>query len=298
MSRRKISISAVDILIHGTFVLVSIAILLPFLLVIAISFSSEQSLTSNGYRFIPDRFSVQSYAYLLQSPAILLRAYGVTIFITAVGTVASLLLTAMTAFVLSRRDYALRRPAMLYFFLPMLFSGGLVPFYILMTQYLQLKDTLWALILPGLLSPFFLLILRVFLQSIPGEVIESAKIDGAREFRIFFRIIVPLSTPGLATLGLFISFAYWNEWFNAMLFINNDALVPLQLLLVRMMNTIEFLTSKKQFLQGLSGLNAADFPKLSARMAMAILAAGPMMFVFPFFQKYFVKGLTIGSLKG
>ncbi|MFD0672698.1 carbohydrate ABC transporter permease [Cohnella sp. GCM10027633] len=298
MTRRINKSFVTEGIIHGIFVLVSAVILLPFLLVIAISFSSEQSLTDNGYRFIPEHFSIKSYSYLLQSPGVMLQAYGVTITVTVVGTIISLLITAMTAYVLSRKDYALRRPAMLYFFLPMLFSGGLVPFYILMTQYLHLKDTLWALIVPSLLSPFFLLVLRVFLQGIPGEVIESAKIDGAREFRIFFRIVVPLSTPGLATLGLFISFSYWNEWFNAMLFINNDALVPLQLLLVRMMNTIEFLTTKKQFLQGLSGMDMANFPKLSARMAMAILVAGPMMFIFPFFQKYFVKGLTIGSLKG
>ncbi|WP_264373564.1 carbohydrate ABC transporter permease [Paenibacillus psychroresistens] len=166
-----------------------------------------------------------------------------------------------------------------------------------MTQYLHLKDTIWALIVPGLLGPFNLIMLRVFMQSIPSEIIESAKMDGAREYRIFFTIIIPLSTPGLATLGLFISFGFWNEWFNGLLFINNDKLIPLQLLLVRMMNTIDFLTTKREFIRGLH-IDRASFPSLSARMAMAILVAGPMLIIFPFFQKYFVKGLTIGSLKG
>lgn len=283
--------------INSFFILVSAAMVLPFLLVVAISVTDEQTLIRNGYSFIPERFSLEAYKYIFQSPGVLLKAYGITILITVVGTLCSLLITSMTAYTIARRDYRYNRITTFYVFFTMLFSGGLVPFYILITQYLHLKDTLWALILPGLLSPFNIMIMKGFLSKIPHEIIESAKMDGARELRIFFTMVLPLSTPALATLGLFISFAYWNEWFNALLFIDNQNLVPLQLLLIRILNTIEFLTSNSEFTQG-QQISLTQFPSNAARMAMAVLAGGPMLFVFPFFQRYFVRGLTVGSLKG
>jgi len=283
--------------INGFFILVSVAMVLPFLLVVAISVTDEQTLIRNGYSFIPERFSLEAYKYIFQSPVILLKAYGITMLITVVGTLCSLLITSMTAYAIARRDYRYNRITTFYVFFTMLFSGGLVPFYILITQYLHLKDTIWALILPGLLSPFNIMIMKGFLSKLPHEIIESAKMDGARELRIFFTMVLPLSTPALATLGLFISFAYWNEWFNALLFIDNQNLVPLQLLLIRILNTIEFLTSNSEFTQG-QQISLTQFPSNAARMAMAVLAGGPMLFIFPFFQRYFVRGLTVGSLKG
>ncbi|RAV21143.1 carbohydrate ABC transporter permease [Paenibacillus contaminans] len=283
--------------INGFFILVSVAMVLPFLLVVAISVTDEQTLIRNGYSFIPERFSLEAYKYIFQSPVILLKAYGITMLITVVGTLCSLLITSMTAYTIARRDYRYNRITTFYVFFTMLFSGGLVPFYILITQYLHLKDTIWALILPGLLSPFNIMIMKGFLSKLPHEIIESAKMDGARELRIFFTMVLPLSTPALATLGLFISFAYWNEWFNALLFIDNQNLVPLQLLLIRILNTIEFLTSNSEFTQG-QQISLTQFPSNAARMAMAVLAGGPMLFIFPFFQRYFVRGLTVGSLKG
>lgn len=283
--------------INGFFILVSVAMVLPFLLVVAISVTDEQTLIQNGYSFIPERFSLEAYKYIFQSPVILLKAYGITMLITVVGTLCSLLITSMTAYTIARRDYRYNRITTFYVFFTMLFSGGLVPFYILITQYLHLKDTIWALILPGLLSPFNIMIMKGFLSKLPHEIIESAKMDGARELRIFFTMVLPLSTPALATLGLFISFAYWNEWFNALLFIDNQNLVPLQLLLIRILNTIEFLTSNSEFTQG-QQISLTQFPSNAARMAMAVLAGGPMLFIFPFFQRYFVRGLTVGSLKG
>jgi putative aldouronate transport system permease protein len=283
--------------INGFFILVSVAMVLPFLLVVAISVTDEQTLIRNGYSFLPERFSLEAYKYIFQSPVILLKAYGITMLITVVGTLCSLLITSMTAYTIARRDYRYNRITTFYVFFTMLFSGGLVPFYILITQYLHLKDTIWALILPGLLSPFNIMIMKGFLSKLPHEIIESAKMDGARELRIFFTMVLPLSTPALATLGLFISFAYWNEWFNALLFIDNQNLVPLQLLLIRILNTIEFLTSNSEFTQG-QQISLTQFPSNAARMAMAVLAGGPMLFIFPFFQRYFVRGLTVGSLKG
>lgn len=284
-------------LIHLVFVIISILMVMPFALVVAISLTDESSILKNGYQFIPEMFSLDAYRYILQTPDIIIRAYGITALITVVGTLCGLLVTAMTAYVISRRDYRYNRATTFYVFFTMLFSGGLVPIYILITQYLHLKDTLFALILPALLSPFNIMVMKGFMSKIPLEIIESAKIDGAKEFRIFFTIIIPLSKPALATMGLLISFAYWNEWFNAMLYIDNQKLVPLQLLLVRILNSMEFLTSNSEFSSQM-GINLSDFPNNSARMAIAVLAGGPMLVIFPFFQRFFVKGLTVGSLKG
>jgi putative aldouronate transport system permease protein len=285
------------LVVHLFFILLSIGIVAPFLLIVSVSLTDEKALAQFGYNFIPSKFSLVAYDFVLQSPGVVLRAYGNTIFVTVTGTILSLLLTSMVAYTISRRDYKWRVPLTVYIFFTMLFSGGLVPFYILMTQYLHLKDSLWAIILPGMLSPFYVLIMKGFMGKIPYELIESAKVDGASEWRIFFRMILPLSTPALATLGLFIAFNYWNEWFNALLFIDDSRKVPLQLLLVRIMNTLDFLRNNSKYIQSL-GLDMSQLPNESMRMALVILVAGPMMFVFPFFQKYFVQGMTVGSLKG
>ncbi|WP_284645742.1 carbohydrate ABC transporter permease [Paenibacillus silviterrae] len=284
-------------LIHLMFILVSITMLGPLLLIISISFSSENDLIQNGYSFWPREFSLEAYSMVLKAPKVIAQAYGVTILVTVIGTVVGLFLTATTAYAISRTNFRYGRIGTFYIFFTMLFSGGLVPSYILMTQVLHLKDTLWALILPGLLTPFNIMIMKGFMVKVPVEIIESAKVDSAKEWTIFFRIILPLSTPALATLGLFISFNYWNAWFPAMLYIDNPNLVPLQLMMVRIMDSIEFLSQNEQMLSQMGAVQA-DFPTLSARMAMVVLAAGPMLVVFPFFQRFFVQGLTVGSLKG
>jgi putative aldouronate transport system permease protein len=297
MTQTAKKISLVDMWINLIFIVVVLSMVLPFLLVIAISITEEQTLIHNGYQLIPAKLSMEAYYYIFKSPLILIQAYWVTIETTIIGTLGSLLVTSMTAYVVSRKDYRYVRGTTFYVFFTMLFSGGLVPSYILITQYLHLRDTIWALILPGMLSPFYIMIMKGFIGEIPRELIESAKVDGASEWRIFFQMILPLSKPALATLGLFISFNYWNSWFPALLYINNEKLVPIQLLLTRMMNTINFLSTSSKFMSGVS-IDTSKFPNLSARMAMTVLAAGPMLFIFPFFQKYFIKGLTVGSLKG
>lgn len=282
--------------INGFFIIVCLLMAVPFFLVIAVSVTSENSLLQNGYRFIPKELSLEAFRIVLKTPDLLLKGYGVTVGITVIGTILSLLLTAMTAYPISRRDFRYNRPLTFYIFFTMLFNGGIIPFYILMTQYLHLKNSLMALIIPLMLNPFNIMIMKGYLDKISIEIIESAKIDGSGELRIFFRIVLPLSTPALATLGLFISFAYWNDWFNALLFIDNEKYVPLQLLLVRILSQIEFLANSP-LAEAASKLQFANFPTLSVRMAMAILAGGPMLIIFPFFQKYFVKGITVGSLK-
>ncbi|CAN7610951.1 carbohydrate ABC transporter permease [Paenibacillus sp. LjRoot153] len=282
--------------IHVFFTLICLLMIIPFVLVIAVSLTSENSLIQFGYRFIPKELSLEAYRIVLKSPEIWLKSYGVTIVITIAGTVLSLLLTTLTAYPMSRRDFRYHRPLTFYIFFTLLFNGGTIPFYILMTQYLHLKNSILALIIPLLMSPFNIIIMKSYLDKISMEIIESAKIDGSSELRVFYRIIVPLSTPALATLGLFISFAYWNDWFNALLFIDDNKYVPLQLLLVRILSQIEFLANSP-LAETASKLQFANFPTLSVRMAMALVAGGPMMILFPFFQKYFVKGITVGSLK-
>jgi putative aldouronate transport system permease protein len=297
MKRRIKPLSFSKFLIHLMFCIVTLCMVVPFVLVISISFTEESSIIEHGYQLIPSEFSTKAYDYIFKAPILLLRAYGVTILTTVAGTLLSLFVTAMLGYVISRRDFRYRTPATFFIFFTMLFNGGLVPSYILITQYLYLQDTLWALILPALISPFYIMIMKGFLTKMPFEIIESAKMDGARELRIFFAIVLPLSTPALATLGLFISFGFWNSWFPSLLYIDNEKLVPIQLLLVRMLQSLEFLTSNSDFVNQL-GVDTSELPTLSARMAMAILAGGPMVFIFPFFQRYFVKGLTVGSLKG
>lgn len=276
--------------------LLSAAIIVPFILVVSISLTEEKALLAGGYKLIPEQFSFYAYEIILKSPGQMLQAYGVTISVTVVGTIVGLLLTSLAAYTISRRDYRYRKITTLFVFFTMLFNGGLVPFYILVSQYLHLKDSIWALIIPYLLNPFYIMVMKGFMDKIPMEIIESTKIDGAGEWRIFATMILPLSLPSLATVGLFISFQYWNDWWLGLLFIDSPKLVPLQLLLYRIMSTIDFLSNHIDSVN--SGIDMSNFPSLSARMAMAVLAAGPMMFVFPFFQKYFVRGMTLGSLKG
>lgn len=282
--------------IHSLLTLLSLVILVPIFLIVGISLTEEKTLLTNGFKLIPEKIDFSAYSVVLKSSGVLLQAYGVTILVTIVGSVVGLLLTSLTAYVISRKDFRYNKIMTLYVFFTMLFSGGLVPLYIMVTQYLHLKDSIWSLIIPYLLNPFYVMIMKGFLDKIPGEVIESAKIDGASEWRIFIKLVLPLATPALATVGLFISFTYWNDWWLGLLFIDNPKLVPLQLLLYRIISSIDFLSNNVDLVG--SGIDMSDFPNLSARMAMAVLAAGPMMFVFPFFQKYFVRGLTVGSIKG
>ncbi|MFC5404071.1 carbohydrate ABC transporter permease [Cohnella soli] len=284
------------LLIHLVLILFGIACVVPLISIISVSLSDETSILKNGYSLLPQDFNIRAYAYVLYRPAQLLNAFKVSMIISIMGTVLSLLISAGIAYVLSREDYKYKNKLSFYVFFTMLFNGGLVPTYMLISNYLHLKNTIWVLILPYLAIPWFILILRTFMQKIPHDMIESCMIDGASEFRIFFQMILPLAKPGLATVGLFILLQYWNDWWLSLLYIESEKLVPLQFMLYRMINNIEFLTRSTNMMP--PGMNNMVVPAETARMAMAILAAGPMLAVFPFFQKYFVKGLTVGAVKG
>ena len=285
-----------QMIIHIVFILFSLACIIPLVSIISISLSNETDILKNGYSLFPRVFDISAYAYILYEPIQIINAFKVSIIVSILGTFISLIVTAGIAYTLSRHDYKFKNPLSFYVFFTMMFNGGLVPTYILLSNYLHLKDTIWVLILPYLAAPWFILLLRSFMQKIPYDIIESCMMDGASEFRIFFQIILPLAKPGLATVALFTILNYWNDWFLSLLYIEKESLVPLQYMLYRMMNNITFLTSSSN--QMPPGLNNAVIPSESARMAMAILAAGPMLVVFPLFQQYFVRGLTVGAVKG
>ncbi|BBH21947.1 ABC transporter permease [Paenibacillus baekrokdamisoli] len=273
------------------------ACVFPFLFITIISFTDETSLAANGYWIIPQKWSLEAYRYVFQSGDQLFRSYGITITITIVGTLVSLLLTALFSYAISRRSFKYRNFFGFFAFFTMLFNGGLVPTYIVVTQLLGMKDTLWALILPLAGNAFYIMIMRTFfVTSVPEAIIESGKIDGAGEFGIFIRLILPLSLPGLATIGLFSTLGYWNDWFNALLYIDKPDLVPLQSMLMRIENSMQFLlqnTNNPSFGTGVLQSLPAD----TSRMAMVVLATGPIIFAYPFFQRYFIQGLTIGAVK-
>ena len=279
------------------FTVICISFIVPFWMIISVSFTNEVDVVNYGYRIIPVNIDLSAYEYLIKDYMTIVNAYKVTIITSFSGTFLHLLFTSMCAFALSRFDFRYRSQITFYMFFTMLFSGGLVPSYILMTQYLQLKDTYWALIIPIVGNVWNLFLMRTFFQQIPFSIVESAKIDGAGDFRIYLQLILPLSTPALATIGLMQLLNGWNSWYSALLYINSSDLYPLQYLLQVMLRNIQEITSNMMNNPNLS-MEATDLPTESLRMAMCIVAIGPMLMVFPFFQKYFTKGLTVGSVKG
>ncbi|UJF31831.1 carbohydrate ABC transporter permease [Paenibacillus hexagrammi] len=283
-------------LIHVLLLLTSLVCLIPFWLVLVVSLTEEKTLLRYGYSFWPKKFDLTAYLYLIQDATPIVRAYGVSIVVTVVGVIISLAITSMLAYSISRSDFPLKGIFTFYVFLTLLFSGGLLPWYLVYTRFLHVQDTLWALIIPGLLSGFNVLIMRTFFaNSIPPSLIESSQIDGASELRIYFSMILPLSLPVMATIGLFVTISYWNEWFTSLVFINNQDLYTMQYLLNKTLLNIQFLAQ----VTSVAGGQITTRPPLeSIRMAMAMIAICPMALVFPFLQKYFVKGLTIGAVKG
>lgn len=284
------------IFVHLILLLFAFLCLIPFLAVVSISLSDEVEIAKNGYSLIPRGFSVNAYRFILKNPVTIVKSYGVTIAVCIVGTLLSLLVMSLCAYPLSRQDFRYRNKVSFIIFFTMLFNGGLVPTYIWVSKYLHLGNTFWVLFLPVVVSPWYLLLMRTFFQSIPYEIVESATIDGATEVQVYARLILPLSKPALATVGLFTVLGFWNDWFRGLLYIEDQNLVTLQYMLYRMMGNIQEL--QNAMTSGMVNVDVSSLPNESARMAMCVLAAGPMIFVFPFFQKYFVKGLTVGSVKG
>ncbi len=277
--------------------LLALVCVLPMILVVIVSFSSEQSIFENGYSFFPSEFSLAAYEYFLKLGDQIFRSYGISLFVTVFGSLFSLTVTAMFAYVLSRPDYRYGRLFTLLLLFTMLFNGGLVPGYMVNTQLLGLRDSVWALIFPMSLNAFYVVVLRTFFKSIPLEIIEAARIDGAGEFRTFAKVVLPLSKPGLATIGLFTVIAYWNDWFLGMLYMFETKNYPIQTLLQSMQNSMEALSQSSSNALEYAEM-AKNAPTDSGRMALTVMVVLPVMLAYPFFQKYFVKGLTVGGVKG
>ena len=280
--------------IHVVFILISICCVVPIFYIVAASFSDELLLKQLGYALIPRGLSMDAYKHVFESPKAILSAYGVSISVTVIGTAVSLLFTTMLGYVMTRRDFKGSRYISFLVFFAMMFNAGMVPTYIAFVRWYHLRDTLIALILPYVIVPWHVFLMKSFLADTPYTLIEAARIDGAGELRTFFQIVVPLAKPALATVGLFTAFTYWNDWYQSMMYIENQTLISLQYYMYRIMNNISFL-SQSMFAVG---VDLSKLPSETTRMAMCVLAAGPMLIVFPFFQKYFVKGMTVGSVKG
>ena len=273
--------------------------LLPVVLVFVAAFTDEKSITQNGFSFWPEKWSMAGMNSVLKYGTKLFTSYGVTIFITVGGTALGLLVMSMFAYSISRREFRLSKFLSVYLLIPMLFQGGQLAGYVVFTSMYGLKDSLWLLILPLCVTTMNVIILRTYIaNSIPAELMEAAKIDGAGEYRTFFQITLPLLKPSLAAVGFMMATAYWNDWQNALLYITSDNKKPLQLLLVNIQKSIEFLLSAGNVPSAVLAAMGGTIPQYSATMATVVVVIAPIMVVYPFFQKYFIKGLTVGSVKG
>ncbi len=279
-------------------IMTSILCLIPFLLLITSSLTDENTLILNGYSFFPGKWSLAAYRYIWNQGIVIARAYTVTILVTLMGTAVGLGITSMLAYPLSRKDLPYGKIFAFFVFFTMLFNGGLVPTYLMYVRYLHIKNTLLALIVPGLLvNSFFCMIMRsYFITNIPDAIIESAYMDGAGEFKIFTGMVLPLSKPIMATIGLFMAINYWNDWYNGLIYLTETKLFSIQNVLNRMISDAQFLASSN--LGSTVNTGAIKLPATSARMAIAVVTILPMLMAYPFFQKHFIKGITIGAVKG
>lgn len=271
----------------------------PFIFVIIIAFTSEESIREIGYSFIPQSWSLDAFTYIKKLGAQLWRSYFNSFYITILGTALSVFVTMLYAYALFRRDFKYRRFFTFFCFFTMMFGGGLVPTVMVCKDLLYLNDNYAALIVPMLVNPFNVIIMRTFFQSsIPEELIESAAIDGSGEYNTLFKIIVPITKPGIATVSLLTALAYWNEWYLSMLYIKSNKYIPLQYLLMRMQNNAQFLAKSAGTLGVEASKAIMDLPANSLKMALVVLIVVPIACAYPFFQRYIISGLTIGSVKG
>lgn len=290
----KVSLSALSYTVLFIFGMIC---LIPFWIVLASSFTAEVSLLRNGYGVWPQEFSVEAYKYVFTNPVRIIQAYANTIAVTAIGTLLAVLIATMTGYVLARRDFKWHNGFSLFFFFTTLFSGGLVPWYLMCTIYLGFKENYLARILPLMFSVWNMILAKNYMKGIAFEIIESGKIDGANDFQIFTKLILPLTTPLVATLTLFTALSYWNDWYYSMLFITKPEMQSLQYMLQQILASIQAM--KQLAASGeLATISAAEIPSTSMKMAMTCVTVGPIILLYPFLQRYFIKGMIIGAVKG
>ena len=282
-----------DIVVYAIAAIFCVYCLYPFAIILGSSFETESNFVTYGFPIIPKDFTTKAYQMVLGDSQIF-KAYGVTIFTTVVGTLISMFLTITMAYPLSLKKLRFRNVITFYVYFTMLFGGGLVPSYLLITRTLGLKDSIWVLIIPVAFGAWNMFLMRNFFNGIPPELAESAHVDGANDLQILWKIILPVSVPGIATISLFYALGYWNQWFNAMLYIDNPDLVPLQYLLMRMLRNEEAMREMART----TGVSMGEIPTNSLRMATTVVAIGPVVLLYPYAQKYFTSGLTVGAIKG
>ena len=298
MSGAKVKLGKSDIVIRGAgYILITIyalACIIPFLLIIGTSFTNEAIIHAEGVQLIPKGFSLEAYQMVTKNGNIW-KSYILTIVMTGVGTFLGLSIISMTGYALQRKDFPFRNAISFYIYFTSLFSAGLAPYYLLMTQTYHLKDSYLAVLLPLMMSPWLIILMKNFVKAIPHEITESGKIDGAGDLKIFTALILPMLKPALATIGLFLALSYWNEWYQSSLFLSTKvAIKPLQYTLYEVVNKIDALKNSVagQF------VNVVDIPQEGVKMANAVLATGPIILLYPFVQKYFISGITVGAVKG
>lgn len=287
-----------NLIFNLIFLTLALAAIVPFVLVFMISISNEETIRLYGYHLIPKKFSLDAYRFLWREREMMLQSFGISLANTVIGTLISVMLTTSMGYVLSRPQYRLKGALTYMIFIPMIFSGGMVASFVVNINILHLRDTIWSMILPLLLSSFNIIICRSFFKStIPESVIESARIDGASQLRIYGKIVLPLSAPVIATMALFSSFGYWNDWYQASLYISNPKLIPLQTMLMKLQADIDYIANNPTVGVSLQQY-IANMPTNGVRMAIAVIVIIPIACAYPFFQKYFISGLTIGAVKG
>ena len=287
---------SIKIISHIVLLILGLSCLLSILLVIGASFQTQSEITRKGYALIPEKPSLEAYIMVFRNPYQLFKSYFNTFYTTVVGTLLGVIISSSAGYVMSRKTYKYRNIFAFYVFFTMMFNGGLVPMYIMMTKWFNLKNTYLALILPLVVNGWYIMLMKGYFAGIPDAVIESAKIDGAGELYTFVKIVIPMSTPVIASISLFYVLGYWNDWYQSLLYTTDSEYYKLQYLLMNMIRSAEFLNSEAA--QDLQLDQIAEIPTMNVKMAMCVLAAGPILFVFPFFQKYFVKGIAVGSVKG
>lgn len=295
MIEKKSTVVTSRILANGFLIITALLCIIPFLTVLSSSFSVESDIVEKGYSIFPRGFTFEAYKSVFANIEQILKAYAVTIITTGVGAFLSTLITAMAGYPLSRGDYQWKKFFNFYIYFTMIFSGGAIATYLWITQGLHLRNNPLVLILPMLGSGYNIFLMRTYMSKIPAELVEAAKIDGASEFKIFFSIVIPMATVGLATIFLMTALSYWNQWYACLMYFSTDDYTTLQYYLIRVMNNIEEILSNKN---SMVVQDASKMPGETARMAMCVVSAGPMIFVFAFFQKYFVSGIAVGSVKG
>ncbi len=296
-TKSKIKLTASDYIIRGIgYVLITLfalASIFPFLIILGTSFETEDNIITYGVTLIPKTFTTGAYEMVIKGGTIW-ASYGLTIILTAVGTVVGLFICAMTGYALQRRDFPFRNAISFFIYFTSLFQAGLAPYYLLMTQTYHLNNTYWAVLLPLMVSSWLIILMKNFAKSVPHELTESGKIDGAGDFKIFLSIVLPMLKPGLATVGLFLALGYWNEWYQSSLFLQNMDVLPLQYRLYKIVNEAQSLKNSV----AAQYVTVSNLPTESLKMATAMMTTGPIIFLYPFVQRYFIGGITVGAVKG